>query len=101
LNLNHPYTPTELAEINQMLVDCLASSEVNESDLTILIEQRAKLVNKLLNSFNEPQRRLFAKQEASINQQLIERVTELRTSAKQALSSVAKSSKAIKQYQQV
>lgn len=101
MNLDHSHTPEELSAINQMLVVCLANSEVNESDLMILIEQRAKLVNKLLNSFNEPQRRLFAKQEMSINQQLIERVTQLRTSAKQALSSVAKSSKAIKQYQQV
>lgn len=101
MNLNHCETPPELAAINQTLSECLAQVEVDESHLRIFIGQRAELVNKLLNTLNKPQRQEFAELEAKINQGLIERISELRTSAKQALSNVAKSSKAIKQYQQV
>lgn len=99
--LNHTLTTPELMHINQAIVDCLAQAEVDESHLTIIIGQRAELVDKLLNTLNNPQRRQFAQLEAKINQQLIEHITELRQEAKSALSHVAKSSKAIKQYQQV
>ena len=74
---------------------------VDELHLKILVEQRAKLVDKLLKSMKTEQRKQFAKLEVKINELLIEQVSALRDVAKDALSSVAKSSRAIKQYQQV
>jgi hypothetical protein len=101
LNLNHSQTPQRLAQVNASLQVCLAKVEVDETHLKILIDQRAELVNKLLNTLNEPQRKQFAQQETKINQVLVNSVVALRITAKKALSDVAKSSKAIKQYQQV
>jgi hypothetical protein len=101
LNLNHAHTPPELSSINQSLQDCFDAEMVDELHLKILVEQRAKLVDKLLKSMKTEQRKQFANLEVKINELLIEQVSALRDVAKDALSSVAKSSRAIKQYQQV
>jgi len=101
LTLDHQHTPPELIKINQAISDCLAQTEVDETQLKIIIAQRAELVDKLLNTLNNPQRQQFAELEASTNERLIAHLGTLRLAAKQALSNVAKSFKAIKQYQQV
>ncbi|MFC4699938.1 hypothetical protein ACFO4O_07215 [Glaciecola siphonariae] len=101
LHLNHNHTPEELATINEALTKCLLVDEVDEAHLQILIEQRKKLVDKLLKSMNIQQQKLFAQDELQTNQRLVDHVTCLRNTAKKALASVASSSRAIKQYQQV
>jgi len=83
------------------LLDCLNESPIDETQLSHLVEQRAKLVDILLNSLNSQQRQEFALSETKINQDLIARVSKVHASAKKALSDVASSSRAIKQYQQV
>jgi hypothetical protein len=79
----------------------LNAEDIDDLHLKVLIDQRAKLVDKLLKSMNTEQRQQFAQAEIVINQTLIDHVSTLRDNAKHALSSVAKSSRAIKQYQQV
>jgi hypothetical protein len=101
LNLTHSHTPDTLACINQSLDDCVDAAELDEGHLQILIDQRAVLVNQLLKSMTAIQSQQFAQAEMTVNQRLIDHVTELRASAKKALSSVAKSSRGIKKYQQV
>lgn len=90
-----------LSKINADLLDCLNESPIDETQLSHLVEQRAKLVDILLNSLNSQQRQEFALSETKINQDLIARVSKVHASAKKALSDVASSSRAIKQYQQV
>lgn len=101
MQLNHPHTPDSLSALNTSLSACLAAEDIDESHLKVLIDQRAKLVDKLLKSMNTEQRKQFAQAEIAINQLLVDCVSGLRDNAKYALSSVAKSSRAIKQYQQV
>lgn len=99
MNLTHPFTPDSLAEINQQIHDCLALDPVEETHLKVLVEQRAELVDILLKTLQTSQLRQFASAEIKSNDNLIAHISSLRTSAKNALSGVKKSSRAIKQYQ--
>ncbi len=101
MQLNHSHTPDSLSALNTSLNACLNAEDIDDLHLKVLIDQRAKLVDKLLKSMNTEQRQQFAQAEIVINQTLIDHVSTLRDNAKHALSSVAKSSRAIKQYQQV
>jgi hypothetical protein len=67
----------------------------------VLIDQREKLVNLLLNTMHEQQKRCFAEAELAVNEQLVQLITAQKLKVKEALAGYAKASKAIKQYHQV
>ncbi len=99
LQLNHPHTPSELAELNDALLSAI--SDENDTLLENLVEQRANLVDSLLNSLDEEQKRIFAKYETQSNNRLLSAITEKRTLIANELQKANKASKAIKKYHQV
>jgi hypothetical protein len=101
LCLSHEYTPDTLAEVNLVLEGLLYEAEPDEAQLMILIGQREKLVNLLLNTMHQQQKRCFAQAELKINEQLVQLITAQRLKVKEELAGYAKASKAIKQYHQV
>ncbi|MBT1450810.1 hypothetical protein KJ365_07925 [Glaciecola sp. XM2] len=101
LNFSHSYTPEDLAQINVSLEDVLAQETLDEPQLKILIDQRAKLVNLLLNTMQDQQKRCFAKAELKVNEQLVRLISAQTQQVKDELAGYAKASKAIKQYHQV
>lgn len=101
LCFSHQYTPTKLEKINLALEVLLAEEEPDESQLMILIGQREKLVNLLLNTLQEQQKCCFAEAELKVNEQLVHIVSERTQQVKVALAGYARASKAIKQYHQV
>lgn len=101
LCFSHQYTPAKLAELNVALEAILLQAAPDEAQLMILIGQREKLVNLLLNTMHEQQKRCFAEAELEINEQLVHLITAQKLKVKEELAKYAKASKAIKQYHQV
>lgn len=98
---NHEYTPPELANINLELSKSLAQTPLDEAHLQNIVAQRANLVETLLSNLDEQQKRHFAALELKTNDAILALVNEQKNHAKNALSKVSKSSKAIKKYHQV
>ncbi len=106
-SLTHSQTPEELQAINIQIEACL-SSVIEEQSKTfdhahfkVLVDQRAKLVDKLLKVLRPAKLQAFAEEEVKVNQYLTDLTIELRKEAKLALTGLKKSSQAIKQYRQV
>lgn len=100
-SFNHNYTPPELQHINAELTLLLANEASEEYTIQKIIEQRANLVETLLNTLDEPQKRCFATFEIKSNDAILAIVEERKLALKSQLGSVSKSSKAIKKYHQV
>lgn len=107
--LNHAFTPPELAQFNQKLSIVLGQAndkvdfDSTPSNLEIekIIDQRANLVESLLNNLDEQPKRCFAAYEVKTNDFILQEMSRQRTSAKEALAKISKASKGIKKYQQV
>lgn len=100
-NLQHPYTPPKLAILNQELDEVLLRDPIDESSLQKIVSKRADLVESLLNTLDEQQKRCFAANEVKSNNVIIELVEKQRSLIKADLTKVNKASKAIKKYHQV
>lgn len=99
--LNHAFTPPELAEFNAVLNVALAADVIDELLIEKIIDQRANLVESLLNNLDEQQKRCFAAYEMKSNDAILAAVTERRRQLKAKLGKVSKASKGIKKYHQV
>jgi len=99
--LNHAFTPIELEELNAVLHSALLASETDDHLIAKIIEQRANLVESLLNNLDEQQKRCFAAYEIKTNDAILNAVTQRRCDVKAALGKVSKASKGIKKYHQV
>lgn len=100
-NLQHAFTPPKLAILNQELDEVLLMDPIDESLLQKIIIKRANLVESLLNTLDEQQKRSFAANELKTNDVIIELVEKQRSLTKTDLAKVNKASKAIKKYHQV
>lgn len=98
--LNHALTPENLAQINANIADLLSNQQIDEIKLMELVEQRAKVLERQLESLSEHDRKRFARLEAPINDNLLALVSSLKSELKKQLSKVSKASKAIKKYRQ-
>jgi len=101
LSLQHVCTTQELAVLNRQLDEVLLSTPVNDTFLATIIDERANLVESLLNSLHPEQRKRFASFEIKSNDIIIAAVDKHRNETKAELSKINKASKAIKKYQQV
>lgn len=100
-DFNHQYSPDELVQLNGQLAQALVADPFDETSLHKIIEQRANLVESLLNNLDEQQKRCFATCERDTNDAILTLVEQRRANVKKALAKVSKASKAIKQYHQV
>lgn len=100
-NFNHAYTPPELKEFNQQLSDILSQDYSSDAALEKLIGERANLVESLLNTLDEEQRRCFAASELTTNNEITNLVEARQANIRSLLGQASKSSKAIKKYHQV
>lgn len=98
--LNHLYTPPELAQINENLSALLHDDECDQTLLQKYVLQRENLVNTLLNSLDQQQRKLFAEHEKQSNDFLLEKLRSMQNKVAEDLSKVTSSAKAIKHYHQ-
>jgi len=98
---DHEYTPQALSEINARLSVCLSQTPIDEKSLQKIIEQRANLVESLLNNLDIQHKHVFAKLELNMNDTILAHVEKQKNYAKNALGKVSKASKAIKKYHQV
>ena len=105
--LNHAFTPPELAQYNQKLSMILgqannnADSPTSNLEIEKIIDQRAKLVESLLNNLDEQPKRCFAAYEVKTNDFILQEMSQQRSLAKEGLAKISKASKGIKKYQQV
>jgi hypothetical protein len=100
-SLQHAFTTPELAILNRELDDVLLNIPLNDTLLQKIITKRANLVESLLNTLDEQQRKRFAKHELISNDIILEAVEIQRNITKAELAKVNKASKAIKKYHQV
>ena len=100
-NIQHEFTPPKLAILNRQLDEVLLSNPIDESLLQKIITKRANLVESLLNTLDEQQKRSFAADELKSNDVIIELVKKQRSLTQADLAKVNKASKAIKKYHQV
>ncbi|MFT4654247.1 MAG: putative phosphosugar-binding protein [Kangiellaceae bacterium] len=101
LRLQHAYTTSKLAILNRELDEVLLSIPIDDTLLQKIIIKRANLVESLLNTLEEEQRRCFATHELKSNDLIIEAVENQRNEIKVELAKANKASKAIKKYNQV
>jgi len=100
-SFNHEFTPEELRVYNNQLSELLNEEYSSDADLEKIITERANLVETLLNTLNEQQRRCFAAQELKTNNAITSQIEQRRSIVRSLLGQASKSSKAIKKYQQV
>lgn len=103
---NHASTPSDLAALNVALCIALQTCALQNEDtddrsIEKIIDQRANLVESLLNNLDEQQRKCFAAYEIKTNDAILLAVTERRSQVKAELGKVSKASKGIKKYHQV
>ncbi|MFT6269881.1 MAG: hypothetical protein ACJAVV_002708 [Alphaproteobacteria bacterium] len=101
VSLQHAFTTPELAILNRELDEVLLSVPLNDTLLQKIIIKRANLVESLLNTLDEEQRRCFATHELTTNDFIIEAVENQRNVIKAELTKANRASKAIKKYNQV
>lgn len=100
-NLQHAFTPPQLAILNQELDQVLLCDPIDESLLQKIISKRANLVESLLNTLDEEPKRSFAANEVKSNDVIIAIVEKQKSLTKSDLAKVNKASKAIKKYHQI
>jgi hypothetical protein len=100
-SIQHKFTPPKLEILNRELDEVLLSNPVDEYLLQKIITKRANLVESLLNTLDEQQKRSFAADELISNNVIIELVEKQRSLTQADLAKVNKASKAIKKYHQV
>lgn len=98
---NHAFTPPQLCACNTQLSLLLDNETFDEQEIEKIIGERANLVDSLLNSLDEQQRRCFAAFEIKTNDAILAIVDAKRSAVQIELGQVSKSSKAIKKYHQV
>lgn len=98
LELSHPYTPTELNEINQKLEELFAEDILDEEQLLHLISQRDEIVQLHLKNLEKQQLKDFAQAELSVNKLLVEYTRQLQSESLGKLSSLIRGRKAVEKY---
>ena len=111
LTLDHSETPAPLAKLNVTLSALLNQTHAEDPDGSLnqaldteiqkIIDERANLVESLLSSLQEQQKRSFARKELNANQVILDLGEAKRQQVRQHLTSINKASKAIKEYRQV
>lgn len=100
-SFNHAYTPKELIFYNNQLSELLSEEYGSDKALEKIIGERANLVETLLNTLDEQQKRCFAAHELKTNDEITRQIEDRRSIVRSLLGQASKSSKAIKKYHQV
>lgn len=99
IDLNHPYTPTALRELNDKIASQLDESSSSDfSQLLELVNERDSLINSHLASLNDEDKQVFAKHEIGVNNKLKELAQSLLGSSKDEVTRLVRGKAAVKKY---
>lgn len=98
LALNHPYSPSELKEINLQIEELIESRDFDEARLLQLVNQRDEIVQKHLKNIEKQQLKDFANAELSANKLLVDFTCGLQSESLGKLSALIRGRKAVEKY---
>ncbi|MCV2885466.1 hypothetical protein OE749_12245 [Aestuariibacter sp. AA17] len=98
LHLDHDSTPDSLRIVNQEIYEALELEEVDEASVLSIIEKRHHLIESILASLPEAEKREFAKSEMQANKVLTEHVKSLLSESLSSIASLKRGQKAVKKY---
>lgn len=96
--LNHAYTPPELAKINDQLAAVLGADELDDSHLLSLINQRHELIQVHLSNLSKAKEKAFAEAENVVNERLRNHLQDISRHNLEFLSRLIRGRKAVGQY---
>ena len=98
-DLNHPYTPSALRDINEKITAQLADiSTADFSDINRLIKERDIVIRAHLNDVHGSAKEAFANHELDVNNKLKDLAQKLRDSTKDEVTRIVRGKAAIKKY---
>lgn len=98
LILDHAFTPPQLQQLNQTLLELLADDSPDEAEFLKLVTLRDELIQTHLAECNEKNRKLFAKAELDVNGALVAYANTLFKASLKQLSGLIRGRKAVKKY---
>ena len=98
-DLNHPYTPSALRDINEKITAQLADiSTADFSEINRLIKERDIVIRAHLNDVHGSAKEVFANHELDVNNKLKDLAQKLRDSTKDEVTRIVRGKAAIKKY---
>ncbi|HAU28427.1 MAG TPA: hypothetical protein DCW74_14605 [Alteromonas australica] len=98
-DLNHPYTPSALRDINEKITAQLADiSTADFSEINRLIKERDIVIRAHLNDVHGSAKEAFANHELDVNNKLKDLAQKLRDSTKDEVTRIVRGKAAIKKY---
>ena len=98
-DLNHPYTPSALRDINEKITAQLADiSTADFSEINRLIKERDIVIRPHLNDVHGSAKEAFANHELDVNNKLKDLAQKLRDSTKDEVTRIVRGKAAIKKY---
>ena len=98
-DLNHPYTPSALRDINEKITAQLADiSTADFSEINRLIKERDIVIRAHLNDVHGSAKEAFANHELDVNNELKDLAQKLRDSTKDEVTRIVRGKAAIKKY---
>ena len=98
-DLNHPYTPSALRDINEKITAQLADiSSADFSEINRLIKERDIVIRAHLNDVHGSAKEAFANHELDVNNKLKDLAQKLRDSTKDEVTRIVRGKAAIKKY---
>lgn len=98
IELNHPFTPSELVSINQKLSSLLEDEALDEKSFHTISVQRDRCIKEYLDSLAPAQKTEFCEAEIKVNDALVALAQQLFDASLKQLSGLIRGRKAVKKY---
>lgn len=102
VSLTHELTPASLTENSRAIEQLLRAEEVNTDELLEKVQERDKLIQEYLSSFQEKaqdeEKKAYINKEIEVNDKLVEITTKLQAEQKQKLLGFVRGKSAISRY---